>query len=56
MSDPILDEAPPRREPIFNAPWPAMTLTLLLIASFVIQLQLPERVWADYVLTPAVVM
>ena len=55
MSDPILDQAPPRREPIFNAPWPAMTLTLLLIASFVLQLQLPERMWVDYVLTPAVV-
>jgi len=56
MSEPILDEAPPRREPIFNAPWPAMTLTLVIIASFVVQMQLPERVWADYVLTPAVVM
>jgi membrane associated rhomboid family serine protease len=55
MSDPILDQAPPRREPIFNAPWPAMALTLLIIASFAVQQQLPERLWADYVLTPAVV-
>jgi membrane associated rhomboid family serine protease len=53
MSDPYLDQAPPRREPIFNAPWPAMALTLLIIASFVVQLQLPERLWAQYVLTPA---
>lgn len=53
MSDPILDQAPPRREPIFNAPWPAMALTLLIIGSFVVQLQLPERLWGQYVLTPA---
>lgn len=57
MTEPLIDEtAPPRREPIFNAPWPAMTLTLVIIGSFVIQMQLPERVWADYVLTPAVVV
>lgn len=56
MSEPFIeDDVPPRREPIFNAPWPAMALTLVIIFSFFIQRQLPERVWADYVLTPAVV-
>ncbi|MGE5566254.1 MAG: rhomboid family intramembrane serine protease [Parcubacteria group bacterium] len=56
MTEPFIEEdVPPRREPIFNAPWPAMALTLVIIGSFVIQMQLPERVWADYVLTPAVV-
>jgi membrane associated rhomboid family serine protease len=57
MTEPLIDEdLQPRREPIFNAPWPAMTLTLAIVISFVIQSRLPERVWADYVLTPAVVM
>lgn len=45
-----------RREPMFNAPWPAMTLTLGLIATFVIQSQMPEQLWSDYVLTPAEVL
>ncbi|HEX6865821.1 MAG TPA: rhomboid family intramembrane serine protease [Caulobacteraceae bacterium] len=45
-----------RREPVFNAPWPAMTLALALIASFAIQQRIPEQVWADYVLTPAEVL
>lgn len=57
MTEPLIDQdLQPRREPIFNAPWPAMTLTLVIVISFVIQSRLPERVWADYVLTPAVVM
>ncbi len=45
-----------RREPVFNAPWPAMALALGLIGCFIIQGQIPERVWADYVLTPAEVL
>jgi len=53
MSDPSIEDVRPRREPIFNAPWPAMALTLLIIASFVVQEQLPERLWGTYVLTPA---
>jgi membrane associated rhomboid family serine protease len=57
MTDPLVEEdVPLRREPIFNAPWPAMALTLVIVVSFVIQMRLPERAWADYVLTPAVVM
>lgn len=57
MTEPLIDEdLQPRREPIFNAPWPAMALTLVIVISFVIQSRLPERVWADYVLTPAVVL
>jgi len=57
MTEPLIDEdVRPRREPIFNAPWPAMALTIVIVVSFVIQMQLPERVWADYVLTPALVM
>lgn len=44
------------REPVFNAPWPAMVVTLVIIGSFMVQERLPERVWADYVLTPAEVM
>lgn len=55
MSEP----APPERrrpEPIFNAPWPAMTVTLVIIASFIIQGRIAERVWAPFVLTPAEVL
>jgi membrane associated rhomboid family serine protease len=62
MSEPEHDEPQDgpwsrrRREPIFNAPWPAMTVTLVIIASFVVQLQFPPRAWASYVLTPAEVL
>jgi membrane associated rhomboid family serine protease len=47
---------PRRREPIFNAPWPAMTVTLIIIASFIVQGQIAERVWSAYVLTPIEVL
>lgn len=46
----------PAREPIFNAPWPAMTIALVIIGAFIVQGQVGERVWAQYVLTPAEVM
>ena len=49
-------EAEPRREPIFNAPWPAMTMALVIVASFVVQGWITEPVWSQYVLTPAEVM
>ena len=54
MSEPAPE--PRRREPIFNAPWPAMAVTLGIIASFLIQSRLAEREWAAYVLTPAEVL
>lgn len=56
MSDTASPPERRRPEPIFNAPWPAMTVTLVIIASFVIQQRLGERVWAPYVLTPAEVL
>ena len=56
MSDTAPQPERRRPEPIFNAPWPAMTVALLIIASFVVQQRLDERVWAAYVLTPAEVL
>ncbi len=33
----INDPAPPPREPAFNAPWPALVLTLAILGSYVLQ-------------------
>jgi len=56
MSEPAAEAPPPAREPIFNAPWPAMAVTLLIVASFAVQERLPEEVWAPYVLRPVAVL
>ncbi|HYG27294.1 MAG TPA: rhomboid family intramembrane serine protease [Caulobacteraceae bacterium] len=56
MSDPEIPQDAAPREPIFNAPWPAMTVALAIVGSFVLQGRLGERFWSQYVLTPAEVM
>lgn len=56
MSEPAPQAEPRRREPIFTAPWPAMTVALVIIASFLIQQRLAVPVWEAYVLTPAEVV
>jgi len=56
MSQPAPEAEPRRREPILNAPWPAMAVALIIIGSFVVQGQIAERVWASYVLTPVEVL
>jgi len=56
MTEPQPAAEPARREPIFNAPWPAMALTQLIVASFAVQQRLPEAVWAPYVLRPVGVL
>lgn len=56
MSEPAPQSSHRRREPVFNAPWPAIAVTLSLIGSFLVQQRISERVWAAYVLTPAEVL
>lgn len=56
MSEPAFDADAPPREPILNAPWPAMAVTLLIVGSFIVQQRLPEEVWSPYVLRPAGVL
>lgn len=51
------DEAePPRREPMFNAPWPALAITVSILGLYFFQARAPEAAWAGYVLTPAEVV
>jgi membrane associated rhomboid family serine protease len=50
MSPP--DETPPRREPIFNAPWPPMALALALIGCFLLQEAAGEGAWIAYAFSP----
>lgn len=56
MSDTASRPQRRRPEPIFNAPWPAMTVTLIIIISFVVQGRIGEASWAPYMLTPAEVL
>lgn len=49
----MTDERREAREPLFNAPWPALLLTLLIVGSFVLQRQVREGVWLSYALVPA---
>jgi len=51
MSEP--DEAPPRREPVFNAPWPPMALAAALVGCFLLQEWVGPDVWIDYAFAPA---
>ena len=46
---------PPRREPAFTAPWPALLLTLLIVGLFVLQSRAPdqEALYHRYGLSPA---
>ena len=50
-------EEPPGREPAFDAPWPALLLSLALIGLFVLQLRLPdqEALYLRYGLSPEAV-
>ncbi len=41
------------REPVFNAPWPALAIALAIVASFLIQGRIAEPVWLGYALTPS---
>jgi membrane associated rhomboid family serine protease len=50
--DLMREPQPAAREPLFNAPWPALALAVSIVVSFFIQSQLPERDWAPYVLLP----
>ena len=50
-------EEPARREPAFTGPWPALLLTLLIVALFVLQSRAPdqEALYLRYGLSPAAV-
>jgi membrane associated rhomboid family serine protease len=52
MSDPSIEDVRPRREPLINAPWPAMLVTLAIVGSYVVQLQIPDATIEHYVLVP----
>ena len=47
----------PRREPAFNAPWPALLLTLALVGLYVLQVRAPdqEAIYLRYGLSPLAV-
>lgn len=50
----INDPAPPPREPAFNAPWPALVLTLAIVGSYVLQTRfLDEAGVYAFALVPA---
>lgn len=52
MSEP--DEVlAPRREPIFNAPWPPVALAVALIGCFLLQEAVGPEVWIDYAFASA---
>jgi membrane associated rhomboid family serine protease len=44
----------PEREPVFNAPWPALAIAGVIVAGFAVQTRFPmEPVIADYAFSPA---
>jgi membrane associated rhomboid family serine protease len=43
----------PAREPVFNAPWPAMALVILIIGGYALQTRLPDGLLEPWVFTPA---
>jgi membrane associated rhomboid family serine protease len=43
----------PVREPVFNAPWPAMALVVLIIGGYALQTRLSESLLAPWIFTPA---
>ena len=46
-------ERRPAREPIFNAPWPAMALVVVIIGGYALQSRLPPGVIGTWAFTPA---
>lgn len=46
-------ERKPGREPMFNAPWPAMALVILIIGGYALQSRLPPSVVETWVFAPA---
>src|SRR5439155_12253738 len=43
----------PAREPVFNAPWPAMALVILIIGGYALQAQLSPGDIEPWIFTPA---
>jgi membrane associated rhomboid family serine protease len=43
----------PAREPVFNAPWPAMALVILIVGGYALQTRLPDDFLQPWVFTPA---
>jgi membrane associated rhomboid family serine protease len=46
-------EREPVREPVFNAPWPAMALVILILGGYAVQSRLPLSLVEPFVFTPA---
>jgi membrane associated rhomboid family serine protease len=46
-------EREPVREPVFNAPWPAMALVMLILGGYALQTRLPHDLVESLVFTPA---
>lgn len=42
----------PVREPVFNAPWPAMALVVVILGGYALQAQTPSRLVDAFVFTP----
>ena len=51
--DPQPEERDPAREPMFNAPWPALVLVGAILAGYAVQSRLPEYFLNAYVFSPA---
>lgn len=43
----------PAREPVFNAPWPAMALVVVIIGGYALQTRLPDDLLQPWVFAPA---
>jgi membrane associated rhomboid family serine protease len=46
-------ERRPAREPVFNAPWPALALVIVIIGGYALQTRLPDDLLTPWVFTPA---
>lgn len=51
--EPQPDERKPAREPMFNVPWPALALALIIVVGYAIQSRLPDIDIEPYVFSPA---
>lgn len=49
----VTDEPKPRREPVFNAPWPAAALALVMVGCFLLQEAVGPEAWVGYAFAPA---